>query len=88
VLLVTVPSVSRLDRTLADIDYWRFTPAACRRMVGEVFGEENVAVHAYGNVLTASAFLMGLAAEDLRRDELEHNDPAFPVLIGVRAQRA
>lgn len=88
VLLVTVPCVSRMDRTLSDIDYWRFTPAGCRRMFGEIFGAENVAVHPYGNVLTASAFLMGLAAEDLRRDELERADPAFPVLVGVRAQRA
>lgn len=88
VLLVTVPAVSRVDRTLADIDLWRFTPAACRRMFGDVFGPDNVTVVSYGNVLTATAFLMGMAAEDLRQDELDQADPAFPVVVGIRAQRA
>ncbi len=88
VLLVTVPVVSRMDRALSDVDYWRFTPPACERMFGDVFGAQHVDVRAFGNVLTASAFLMGLAAEDLRQDELDHCDPAFPVLVGVWAQRA
>lgn len=85
VLLVTVPAVSRLDRTLSEIDYWRFTPPGCRRMFGEVFGADRVRVESYGNVLSANAFLMGLAAEELTAKELETADPAFPVLIGVRA---
>jgi SAM-dependent methyltransferase len=88
VLLVTVPSVSRVDRTLAEIDLWRFTPAACRRMFAEVFGPDSVTVTFYGNVLTATAFLMGMAAEDLRQEELDRADPSFPVLVAVRAQRA
>jgi SAM-dependent methyltransferase len=88
VLLATVPAVSRVDYTLAEIDYWRFTPRACQLAFGEVFGDEQVTVKSYGNVLTATAFLMGMAAEDLRTDELDRVDPAFPVLIGIRAQRA
>jgi hypothetical protein len=87
VLLATVPVVSRVDRTIAAIDYWRFTPVACRQMFGEVFGHENVTVRGYGNVLSAVAFLMGMAAEDLRRDELDKADPGFPVLVGIRAVR-
>ncbi len=76
-----------MDRALAEVDYWRFTPAGCGRLFGEVFGADNVTVQGFGNVLTASGFLMGLAAEDLRQDELERHDEAFPVLVGVRAQR-
>ena len=87
-LLVTVPCVSRIDRGLPDLDYWRFTPQGCRKAFGDIFGAGQVTVEAYGNVLTASAFLMGLAAEDLRPRELDRHDPAFPVLIGVRAVRA
>ncbi len=86
VLLVTVPAVSRVDRTLLPIDYWRFTPAACMRMFGDVFGSENVQVQSYGNVLTGTAFLMGLAVEELSARELETADELFPVLVGVRAQ--
>ena len=44
--------------------------------------------HTYGNVLTATAFLMGMAAEDLRQAELDRADPSFPVVVGIRAQRA
>jgi SAM-dependent methyltransferase len=87
VLLATIPSVSRTDRALSEIDYWRLTPAGCARLFGEVFGEDNVTVISYGNVLSATAFLMGLATEDLRQGELDICDTAFPVLAGVRAQR-
>jgi SAM-dependent methyltransferase len=88
VLLATIPSISRTDRALHEVDYWRLTPAGCARLFGKVFGEENVAVTGYGNVLAATAFLMGLAVEDLRAGELDVCDPAFPVLAGVRAQAA
>jgi SAM-dependent methyltransferase len=88
VLLATIPTVSRTDRTLHEIDYWRLTPRGCERLFGKVFGEGSVEVTSYGNVLSATAFLMGLAVEDLRRSELDASDPAFPVLAGVRAQRA
>ncbi len=87
VLLATVPCVSRTDRTLHAIDYWRLTPAGCKRLFGEVFGPDQVGVQGYGNVLSATAFLMGMASQDLRKDELDTRDPAFPVLVGVRAER-
>jgi hypothetical protein len=41
----------------------------------------------YGNVLVATAFLQGLAAEELTAGQLAHVDPDFEVLIGVRAVR-
>lgn len=86
VLLVTVPAVSRVERSMQEIDFWRFTPAACRRVFGEVFGPERVTVEGFGNVLTATAFLMGIAAEELTRAELDAADEFFPVLVGIRAQ--
>jgi hypothetical protein len=39
-------------------------------------------------VLTAVAFLQGLAVEDLRASELAHHDPAYEVTVAVRARRA
>lgn len=83
VLLVTVPAVSRLDRRLPD--YWRFTPAACRRLFGHVFGVERVTVQSYGSMLTAIAFLAGMAHEELSAAELETQDDRFPVIVAVRA---
>src|SRR5688572_10779117 len=48
VLLVTVPAVSRLAGE-GYTDYWRFTPDSCVRLFGEVFGNKQVTVTAYGN---------------------------------------
>lgn len=84
VLLVTVPCVSRLAGE-GYTDYWRFTPDSCARLFGEIFGAEQVQVHAYGNVLTAIAFLQGMACEELSRRELDARDERYPVLLAVRA---
>jgi SAM-dependent methyltransferase len=80
-LLATVPAVSRLT----DPDFWRFTPAACSRLFGEVFGRPNVSVEGHGNVLTSVAFLEGMACEELKRHALDINDPMFPLVVTVRA---
>ena len=86
VVLATLPAVSKIDHTAGVAgDFWRFTAASCSTLFGKVFGPDRVEVESYGNVLTGVAFLMGMAAEELRRPELEHRDVFFPVLIGVRA---
>lgn len=82
VLLATLPAVSRVWREEAD--FWRFTGASASRLFREVFGED-VRVTSHGNVLTAIAFLTGMAHEELRRRELDASDPLFPVTITVRA---
>jgi hypothetical protein len=86
VLLATVPAVSRIDRHAGiDGDFWRFTAASCRRLFGAVFGEAQVRVRTYGNVLAAIGFLTGLAREDLSDTELDVMDDLYPVLVCVRA---
>jgi SAM-dependent methyltransferase len=88
VLLTTVPSITKTDRLLVNKDYWRFTMPTCRRLFGDMFGADHVEVDSYGNVRTAVAFLMGMAQEELSRDELDTRDDRFPVLITVRAVKA
>ena len=87
VLLATLPGISQVSRYDMDRwgDYWRFTDASVKRLFGDVFGPENVAVKAYGNVLTACAFLHGAAAEELKKEELDYCDPDYQVLVTVRA---
>jgi hypothetical protein len=86
VMLVTVPCVSRIvPRFGLEGDYWRFTAASCRRLFGEIFGAERVTVTTMGNVGAATAFLMGLAAEEVPRRVLDEHDPYFPILVGVRS---
>ncbi len=69
-------------------DYWRFTTLSARRLFGEVFPPENVTVKARGNVLAAIAFLHGLAAEELKPEELDHDDPDYELIITVRAVKS
>lgn len=59
-------------------DYWRFTPLGVARLLVDVFGSGAVTVTGHGNVLAQVAFLEGLAAEDLRADELAVDDERFP----------
>ncbi|HSH77089.1 MAG TPA: methyltransferase domain-containing protein [Herpetosiphonaceae bacterium] len=83
VLLATLPALSRLDRRLPD--YWRFTPASCELLFGEVFGPANVAVQAHGNVLAAIASMSGMAREELSLREMETSDERYPLVVTVRA---
>lgn len=88
VLLCTVPAVSRIARRHLDSEYWRFTAASCARLFGDVFARGTVEVRSYGNVLTAIAFLTGIAHEELSTAELDANDDYFPVIVAVRATKA
>jgi SAM-dependent methyltransferase len=69
-------------------DWWRFTGGSARREFESVFQADGVHVEAYGNVLTATAFLYGMAAEELTRAELQLRDPDYEVLLAVRAVKA
>jgi hypothetical protein len=89
-LLATLPGISAICRDQDDkeSDCWRFTAASARRLFAVVFGDANVRVRTYGNVLTAFAFLQGLCAGDLRQDEMDHLDPDYQVIIAVAAYKA
>ena len=67
---------------------WRFSPLSARRLFEEFFAPEAVEVEAYGNVLAACCLLHGILAEELTREELDHHDPFYDVLIGVKAVRS
>ncbi|EFK95345.1 glycosyl transferase family 2 [sediment metagenome] len=90
ILLATLPGISQISRYDMDRwgDYWRFTDTSARRLFYDVFGEENVTIETYGNVLTAIAFLHGLSAKELRKKELSYHDPDYQLLITVRAVKA
>ncbi|MCW2540928.1 MAG: glycosyl transferase family 2 [Frankiales bacterium] len=87
-VLATFPGITAIstDRW-ADTWYWALTPLSAARLFGEVFGAANIEVVACGNVLTSTAFLYGIAAHELRAQDLELHDPQFPMLITVRAYR-
>lgn len=86
VLLATFPGITHIgDQTWESSWYWNFTGYSAQTLFSEVFGAENIQVETKGNVLAATSFLQGLCAEELTPEELDYNDPAYQVLISVRA---
>jgi SAM-dependent methyltransferase len=90
ILLATTAGIARIGRR-EGVDpwgeYWHLTSQSARRLFSEVFEPGRVEVRTYGNVLTAVAFLHGLAAEELTPAELDYVDPDYEVLIGIAAER-
>lgn len=88
VALVTVSGlISKVSRY--DMDrwghHWGFSSSSAQRLFSAVFPEENLQIASHGNVKSAIAFLHGVAYQELRRKDLEYNDPDYQVLISIRA---
>lgn len=86
VLLATLPGISQVSRYDMDRwgDYWRFTSASAKRLFGQHFSPQEIQIQVFGNVLTATAFLQGIAAQDLNPADLDVCDIDYEVLIGVK----
>jgi len=83
VLLVTVPGISRMKERWPW--YWTFTTAAVEQLLQRKFGPDAVAVEEHGNVFAATAFLYGLALEELDVSDLAVDDARYPVTVAARA---
>jgi SAM-dependent methyltransferase len=85
VLLVAVPTISKLD-TDYPRDLWRWTAAGLEELLARTCPGGEVEVTGYGNALAAVAFVMGLAAEELRPEELDAHDPELALVACGRAR--
>ena len=66
-------------------DYWKFTSRSVRMLFEQCFRPEFITIQAYGNVLSALASLHGLISSELTREELDHRDKDYELVITVRA---
>jgi SAM-dependent methyltransferase len=87
-LLITVPCAQRIAPDLSTVDRWRFMPRGLEDLVRRNCAGGEIEVVGYGNVLSATASLMGLAADELRTKELEDEDPNFPLVACARVHRS
>jgi glycosyltransferase involved in cell wall biosynthesis/SAM-dependent methyltransferase len=89
VVLATVPGISPIDRKGMEAwgDYWRFTSRSAHLLFEQAFDTGTVEVKSFGNVLSSTAFLYGLAAEELDGSELTFHDPDYELVIGIRATK-
>jgi SAM-dependent methyltransferase len=87
VLLISVPGITRVDPDHVEADRWRFTAAGLDTVLARTCSAGRREVVGYGNLISAVAFLMGLAAEELEEPELTPADPHFTVSVCARVQR-
>lgn len=82
IALISVPGITKTDNS--GPWYWSFTSDSTQRLVDGAFPGADVTVISRGNVLSATALLMGIAAEELSETELDAHDPHYPVCILAR----
>ena len=89
IALVTVAGICQISRYDMDRwgDYWRFTDLSIKKLFEDIFGSANVEVETYGNVLTATAFLQGIPAEELTKEELFYKDIDYQLTITIKAKK-
>ena len=62
-------------------DFWRLTDRSLTRLITDNTDCEDFEVEAHGNLVTSMAFLMGMASGELTREELDHRDFRFPIVV-------
>jgi glycosyltransferase involved in cell wall biosynthesis/SAM-dependent methyltransferase len=89
VVLASLPGISQTHHADWGGSWrWNFTALSARTLFEAAFPSQNISVESHGNVLAATAFLQGLAAEDLRPEELDSHDADYQVAILVRAAKS
>lgn len=62
-------------------DYWHLGADGWTELAARAWPGCDVRIESHGNCLAAVAAMLGLAHEELDKEELEHNDPRYPVLV-------
>jgi glycosyltransferase involved in cell wall biosynthesis len=86
VVLLTVPGVSAVDDGgWGSVLAWSLTAPMAHRLFEDQFDSDKIFVEAFGNVFAATAFLHGIAVEEVKAEELNATDQRYPVVVTVRA---
>ena len=89
-LLATMPGITPVSRYDMDRwgDHWRLTGCSARKLFEAVFIGDAVDVTGFGNPVAATAFLNGLAVEDMPGGSLDPIDPDYEVTVAVAVRKA
>ena len=89
VLLATLPCLGKVEGLEPNVsgNFWRFTPHSARYLFQKVFAENEVEIASHGNARTGMAFWVGLSQQDLSARAYREDDPAFAVIVTVRAEK-
>ena len=87
-LLLTVPGITSIDAgEWKSTWYWAFTDISIKRILEETFDVDNITVDAFGNILTATAFLYGMGLQEVSKNKLDYYDPSYQVTISAIATK-
>jgi hypothetical protein len=86
VLMLTVPSLARVDPHDSGTNFWRFTPDGLAELLHRLGMPASVA--GYRNVPACVAPLWGPSVEELRAEELDVADPHVPLVACAHAEKA
>lgn len=87
IFLATVAGLSQISRYDANRwgDYWRFTHQSLEKMAKDA-GFSSIKVVSFGNAASATAFIQGLAQEDIRHlNILDDIDEDYQIILGLVA---
>jgi DNA modification methylase len=85
-LLITAPFMARIDpHSGATGDFWRFTTASLKHLISKKF--QDIEVNSFGNLLVGTGYWIGQAEQEFSKEELDYNDPNFPIIITARATK-
>lgn len=88
VLLLTVPGITPVDPgRWATTWFYSFSEHALERLCTRHFDADEVQIRAYGNALTAVAFLHNLSVEEFHRRELDRHVPSHSIVNVARVRR-
>ena len=85
VILATGAGLIRAD--VENTDFWHPTPEGWRILLQKTWPGCEVVVEGEGNCLSAMAFNLGLALEELKRQELDYNDGLYPVVTNIYCRK-
>jgi SAM-dependent methyltransferase len=87
VLLLSVPTTQKASPYPYAPELWRFTPFGLLAVLERACPASEREVIACGNLLAALSGLLGVAAEELRSEELERYDSDFVIITCARIRK-
>lgn len=86
-LIVVLPGTALLPDDLEPCPRrWLFSRASATAMASQVLGASRTSVVTLGNVLAASSELLGLPADRLWPEEINADDPQYPMVVAIEAR--
>jgi SAM-dependent methyltransferase len=69
------------------MDFWRMSAQGWQQLAADVWAGHDYRIEGHGNCLAVVAAMLGLAQEELAREELEYQDDRYPALVTLYCRK-